>query len=148
MFHVRVYPVSVLPHHGCRANAGVKCVCVRVCLQDGSWQQHIWLLSGPWSCNSDLEVLRCLFIARSLGAWPLFPVTFAAINLQTYCDGVPLWGCIVLWSHRFLDGTEVAWTRWFGWNSALIQLFERGCRCWVIDIPHNINTIKWMTGNI
>lgn len=35
-----------------------------------AWQRHIWLLSGPWKCNSDLEVLRCLFIARSLGAWP------------------------------------------------------------------------------
>ena len=37
----------------------------------------------------------------------LFPVTFSAINLQTYCDGVPLWGYIVLVSHHFLDGAEV-----------------------------------------
>lgn len=36
----------------------------------------------------------------------LFPVTFSAINLQTYSDGVPLWGYIVFMSHHFLDGTE------------------------------------------
>lgn len=37
----------------------------------------------------------------------LFPVTFSTINLQTYSDGVPLLGYIVLVSHHFLDGTEV-----------------------------------------
>lgn len=59
-------PSSWRPHH-----AGVcKHVCMHVYLQGRAWQQHIWLLSGPWKCNSDLEVLRCLFIARSLGAWP------------------------------------------------------------------------------
>lgn len=41
----------------------------------------------------------------------LFPVTFSAINLQTYSDGVPLWGYIVLMSHHFLDGTEVVQPR-------------------------------------
>lgn len=146
MFHVKVYPVSVLPHHRGHTMP-VLSVCVRtyVCLQGRAWQQHIWLLTGPWSCNSDLEVLRCLFIAMSLGAWPYSPWHFQPLicrrTVMEYLSGVTLCSChTIFWmAQRSCNpcGGDAA----VGWNLALIQWAAVGGCCWVIDIFRHINRI-------
>lgn len=105
MFHVRVYPVSVLPHH--RGHTiPVLSVCVRVFARQGLTAAH---LASQWTMELRLRLGSAQMSLHSQVSWrvTLFPVTFSAINLQTYSDGVPLWGYIVLVSHHFLDGTEV-----------------------------------------
>lgn len=58
--------VSASPHH--TGHTASLSVCFRLYVSRAR-QKHIWLPGGPWSRGSDSEVLRCLFIARSLGAW-------------------------------------------------------------------------------
>ena len=133
MFHVKVYPVSVLPHHRDLAMLVLNvcvyvcvCVCVCVCVfaRQGLIAAH---LASQWTMEVQLGLGSAQMSLHSQVSWcvTLFPVTFSAINLQTYSDGVPLWGYIVFMSHHFLDGIEVMQPmRWrsdfwmkFGFNS-------------------------------
>lgn len=75
-----------------------ECVLVRVCLcvcvckglgfDSSTFGSSVDLGSAQMSLHS--QVPQCV---------TLFPVTFSAINLQTYSDGAPLWGYIVLVCH-------------------------------------------------
>ena len=112
--------------------AGVKCVCVCMCVcvcvcvfaRQGLIAAH---LASQWTMEVQLGLGSAQMSLHSQVSWcvTLFPVTFSAINLQTYSDGVPLWGYIVFMSHHFLDGIEVMQPmRWrsdfwmkFGFNS-------------------------------
>lgn len=114
MFHVRVYPVSVFSHQ--IGHTVLLSVCALTCLRAGAWQQYIWLPSGPWKCNSGLEVLRCLFIARSLGAWPYFLWHFQPLicrrMVMEYLSIVTLCSCRMSmwhWCHAIL------WLGWCDW---------------------------------
>ena len=111
MFHVGVHPASVPPRPGGHTMLLLS-VCLRtrtacVRLQGRARQQHIWLLSGPWKCNSDLEVLRCLFIARSLRAWPYSLWHFQPLICRRTVMEWPSW---VTWRscHTIFQITEVA----------------------------------------
>lgn len=83
-----------------------ECVCVCVFARQGLTAAH---LASQRTMELQLRLGSAQMSLHSQVSWrvTLFPVTFSAINLQTYCDGVPLWGYIVLMSHHFLDGTEV-----------------------------------------
>lgn len=82
----------------------------------------------------------------------LFPVTFSAINLQTYSDGAPLRGYIVLMSHHFRDGTGVMQSVW-GRSDCRMEFVSGSisCRqtrplsyCWYWTIlPFNCLTEWW-----
>lgn len=61
------------------------------------WTIEVQLRLGSAHMSLHSQVSRCV---------TLFPVTFSAINLQTYSDGIPLVGYTALMSHHFLDGTE------------------------------------------
>lgn len=99
--------------------ATMKCVCTCVypCLRGTAWQRHIWLPSGPWNCCS--EVLRCLFIVRSLGArpyslWHFQPLICRRIVTE-HLSYVTLCSCHTV----FYMATEVMWP--CGASLALIQ---------------------------
>lgn len=149
MFHVKVYHVSVLPHHRGPTMLGLSvCVC-----KAGLWQQRIWLLSGPWNCNSDLEVLWCLFIARSLGAWPYslwhFQPLICRRIVMEYRSGVTLCSCHTIFemaqrSRNPCGGNDAT----VGWNLALMQSAAIGGCSWVSDVFHNINRMHWIVLNV
>lgn len=103
MLRVKVEPVSVLPHHRGRRTMPVlsarecvrACECVRVFARGRAltaahlapqWTMEVQLRLGSAQMSLHSRVPRCV---------TLFPVTFSAINLQTYSDGVPLRGYIV-----------------------------------------------------
>lgn len=115
-------PSSLRPLH----YAGVKCVCMYVCLQ--GWGLTAAHLASQWTMEVQLRLGSAQMSLHSQVSWcvTLFPVTFSAINLQTYSDGVPLWGYIVFMSHHFRDGTEVGRPMWSraarGWTLDPIQL--------------------------
>lgn len=141
MFHVRVYPVSVLPHH-----IGHTMPLLSVCVHVRAWQQHIWLPSGPWNCSTDLEVLRCLFIARSLGAWPYSLWHFQALICRCivmeclFC--VTLCSCHTIFYLAQRSSNPVVVT--LGCNLALIQSVAIGGCCHVVDMFYDVNRIDWM----
>lgn len=138
-------PSSQRPHY-----AGVKCVhaCLCVFARQGLTAAH---LASQWTMELQLRLGSAQMSLHSHVSWrvTLFPVTFSAINLQTYSDGVPLWGYIVLMSHHFLDGTEVVQPVWrrcycrmiFGFNSI-------SCRRRLLlsywPFFHDFNRISWM----
>lgn len=66
-------------------------------------------LASQWTMEVQLGLGSAQMSLHSQVSWrvTLFPVTFSAINLQTYSDGVLLLGYIVLMSHHFLDIAEV-----------------------------------------
>lgn len=87
-------------------------MCARVCVfaRQGLTAAH---LASHWTMELQLRLGSAQMSLHSQVSrrMTLFPVTFLAINLQTYSDGVPLWGYIVFMSHHFLDGTGVVSTR-------------------------------------
>lgn len=98
------------------------CVCVPVCVFVRGWALTAAHLAPQWTMEVQLrlgsaqmslhsQVPRCV---------TLFPVTFSAINLQTYSDGAPLWGYIVPVCHT------VFWMVW-GVVRALACRWTLGC---------------------
>lgn len=89
-------------------------VCAHVCVfsSQGLSAAH---LASQWTMEVQLRLGSAQMSLHSQVSWcmTLFPVTFSAINLQTYSDGVPLWGYIVFMSHHFQDGTEVMQPMWW-----------------------------------
>lgn len=125
--------------------ADVKCVRMYVCFQGRAWQQRIWLLSGPWKCNSDLEVLRCLFIARSLGAWPYSQWHFRPLIcrriVMEYLSGVTLCSCHTIFKMAQRSCSPCGGDVTVVWNLAPIQSAIVGGGCLVIDVFH-VNKIN------
>lgn len=107
--------------------AGVKCLCARTYArwQGRAWQGHIWLLSGPWKCNPELEVLRCLFIAWSLGAWPYslwhFQPLICRRIVMEYLFGVTLCSCHTIFSMAPRSCGRCSGHLTVGWNLSLTQ---------------------------
>lgn len=66
-------------------------------------------LTSQWTMEVQLRLRSVRMSLHSQVSWcvTLFPVTFSAINLQMYSDGVALLCYIVLMSYHFLHGTEV-----------------------------------------
>lgn len=109
MFHVKSLPCLCPP----LIIEGTLCccqMCVYMCVcvfaRHGLTAAH---LASQWTTELQLRLGSAQMSLHSQVSRrvTLFPVTFSAINLQTYSDGVPLPGYIVPMSHHFLDSTEV-----------------------------------------
>lgn len=119
-------------------------VCACVFARQGLTAAH---LASQWTMELQLRLGSAPMSLHSQVSWcvTLFPVTFSAINLQPYCDGVPLWGYIVRMSHHFLHGAEVG--QLCGTDVRMKLSFDlvicyRKLRSFIFF--HDINMIKWM----